>query len=144
MRPAPFRVWSSRLASTTDGGSVSRRGTLLARRSSRARASSTNRGMRSAHSASKNPPAADVVPSVEVDVEAEDAFQLPVLVDRRGGGEDGLVREQRIEERGQDGVLLAHGGLVPRPLREAVAGLDRRRHLAVADDLAVDGEGRLA
>src|SRR5215216_4190451 len=135
MRPAPFSVWSSRLASTTDCGSASRWGRLLASRSRRSRASSTKRGTRSANSASKAAPGSDLGPTVDVDVQPEHPFQLPVLVYRRGGGEDGLAREQRVEERRQDGVLFVHRRLVPGALGEALAGLDGGRHLALADDL---------
>src|SRR4051812_1496762 len=143
MRPAPFSVCSSRLASTTDCGSTSSRGTLDASRSRRSRASSTKRGMRSANSASKASPPSDLGPTVDVDVQAEHPFELIPLVDRRGGGEDRLAGEQRVEERRQDRLSLLDRRLVPGALREPLAGAHGPRHLAVAHDLAVHHQRRL-
>src|SRR3954468_15744269 len=143
MRPAPFSVCSSRLASTTDCGSTSSRGTLDASRSRRSRASSTKRGMRSANSASKASPPSDLGPTVDVDVQAEHPFELIPLVDRRGGGEDRLAGEQRVEERRQDRLSLLGRRLVPGALREPLAGAPGPRPLAVAHDLAVHHQRRL-
>src|SRR5947199_6349265 len=143
MRPAPFSVCSSRLASTTDCGSASSRGTLDASRSSRSRASSTKRGMRSANSESKASPPSDLGPTVDVDVQAEHPFELAVLVDRRGGGEDRLAGEQRVEERRQDRLPLLDRRLVPGALGEPLAGAHGPRHLAVPHDLAVHHQRRL-
>src|SRR3954470_13509545 len=143
MRPAPFSVCSSRLASTPDCGSTSSRGTLDASRSRRSRASSTKRGMRSANSASKASPPSDLGPTVDVDVQAEHPFELIPLVDRRGGGEDRLAGEQRVEERRQDRLSLLDRRLVPGALGKPLAGAHGPRHLAVAHDRQLHPRRRL-